>query len=630
MALTMASRRPPILAGMVALFVAAPSAESQETPTYSNPAPLVVAEGPSAVELSIRTYSAGGATQSASLDGIALLDLELTGRTQVDRLDRSRPRRVAVPGAPAHLELPGGARVFRFRRAVPPAQGLFAVDPSGTVRILFELPEGSDDGGVGEADPDDPDDGPVAEPYVPRDSDPFSSMVAASPDGLWLAVATEEPAGGGIRLVAVDGTLETSLTPGGGVEVDPTSMTFAAGALFATVDGDWIGRAPIPAGPFVSLPLPPSGGDVPSWVAPEIAVSRDGSRVAFVAGDDPDEVDVYVAGPSEPAVNVTQASDRYRAPGFAPSTSNGPMLALAEDGSRVAFLRRLYGGLYPVGYTAEEDDVLVAPTTSAGGAQAKLLTGDANFHPWIGTGIILGVRLGTVTWGFAGHSGSFDFFRAHDFGPTGYSSVVVNLSQTGSLRPPFQDVASIVPLDTVRIPGSDARLVTDGGSASGLRLVDPLNPIDGPISAAPQLLAASLPNGSLPYVSPVQGIGSSLFLASAGPDGIAHIAEPVTLIGPAPTHLASSESLPIVVLALSEVPGAANRVPGVLSIDLGASQSATTLLPAGSSIEALDVGPGGEPRLVLRQGTVASAWVLGGGAAPLLASGGAAVVHILR
>ncbi|HKB16119.1 MAG TPA: hypothetical protein VKF62_08635, partial [Planctomycetota bacterium] len=290
----------------------------------------------------------------------SLLPVDLAGRVDLLRFDASRPRRAVTDDGLARILLPGGTSVFHYRRGG--VYGFLAVGPDAMPRILIELPA-------------------TGVPFFP---DPFLRTVAGSTDGTRLAVATRTQAGGDIWLLSIDGSLfpdgTTAFNAGGtGVlEVDARSLTFAAGYLLFTVGGDEVYRAPSDGtGPATLLPLPPSGGSVPDKVVREIAVSEDGSTLAFVAGEDDEERDIYVlAPPSGTPANLTQDPGEYLGPGYQPVFAHGPTLALSPDGSTIAYLKEVDG----------EEELFVRPT--AGGPPVHV-TPDPIFEPYIDSVVVI-------------------------------------------------------------------------------------------------------------------------------------------------------------------------------------------------------------------------------------------------
>jgi hypothetical protein len=441
-----------------ALIGAAAGPSSPRTQEGAGPAgAFTVAVGASATSLGFFVVSEDGSAvpfPSAGGAGFSILPIDLAGRLELRRFDPGRPRRVLTGDGLSRIVLPGGTSVFHYRHG--PSFGFLAVGADGVPRILLDLPPVSGDSGPN----------PFL-PFAAASSDGQLLAVATRPQAggdVWLLSVDGSP--------LADGSTALNLGGPGALEVDPGSLAFAEGTLFFTVGQVAVYRAATGGtAPALPLALPPSGCCVPDDVLPEIAVSEDGGTVAFVAGDEEEgegelEMDVYLLSPPAGVpVNLTQDPGKYAGAGYAPGSAVGPTLALSPDGSTVAYVRRISGeeelyvcpgaGGPPVHLTDDSifepyiDNVVVITIGYAGEIEfAAGGEGDEGGDPLT----------------------HLDFYRA-TVGAGGVT--VENLTATsGSATPPFLDTGTLAILDAFALPGGAGRAVvspTPGGVA--LRLV---------------------------------------------------------------------------------------------------------------------------------------------------------------
>ncbi len=539
------------LLALAALSIAAAPAALAQT--------LTVAAGDTPTDLSVRSYGPSGLVAQGP-SGIALLDVELAGRSARERFDAARAQRVALPGVPVHVVLPGGDRLFRFRRTALGIHGFLLVRGTGAIDTLLEMAEAA---GLS----------------------PFLPAVAVSPDGSVIAVATTLAAGGDVfHLAATTGT-STLLTPGSPVSIDDGSLAFAQGALFATAGEVQLLRASLPAGILAPVALPASGGVTPPFVHPEIAVSRDGSTIAFLAGAEPKVTDLYVGRADGTVWNRTKSPGRHEQPGYGADEPLGPMLALSDDGALVAYLRRV-----------DEKELFVALSGPSAVGLGSQLTGNAVFQESIGTGITIGFWIGRLTFGFGGTVDTFDLFGADATAGPPTPGALTNLTLTGSVAAPFQDVATIVPADVARLPGSGALFVVDAGTSPGARIGDPAQPAAGLASSTPLLLSGASSAGYLPWVAPSAGGAHALLVARVLPNGTAATQALSFPASVTPTRLAVSPSGARALVVTRSAGGAETAH----SVSLRNGAHLVTRLPSGWSAESAEVDAAGRMRFALR------------------------------
>ncbi len=542
------------------------------------PSSFTVAVGDEADDLAIYVVEEDGSAIPFPASGendFSLMPIDLAGRLEIRRFDPARPRRAVTDDGQARILLPGGTSVFHYRRGA--VYGFLAVGPDALPRILIELPA-------------------TGIPFFP---DPFLRTVAGSSDGARLAVATRPQAGGDLWLLSIDGSLfpdgtEAFNAGGTGVlEVDARSLTFADGALFFTVGGEEVYRAPTDGtGPATPLPLPPSGGSVPDEVVREIAVSEDGSTLAFVAGEDDEERDIYVlTPPSGSPANLTQDPGEYLGPGYQPAFAHGPTLALSPDGSTIAYLKEVDG----------EEELYVRPT--AGGPPVHV-TPDPIFEPYIDSVVIISIGYANEVEFAAGGEGALggnpleqlDYYRA-SVGP-GNALTVTNLTATnGATSPPFLDAASLSILDAFELPGNSGKgMVSLAPGGVALRL---LNPTSATATVAYQ--------GQTWDADGVGPAGGRLVFPARGPSGLPEL---VVIEGGATPNAATLASGPTWVSVASLafhpsgtevalVASATNGSDMLVQVEVPGGQVTYTDLPSAAFSRTLAYSPLGLPGFAL-------------------------------
>jgi hypothetical protein len=435
---------------------------------------LTFAEGaPGNLTIVTVAESAPNGAATTLLQNVELLPIEITGRTLAQQHDGTRSRRVVRHGI-ARVELPGGGRVFRYRRASGQAWGFLQVAADGGARVVLELP------GVGAAL-----------------ADPFADRVAVDVDGMHLAVPL---LAGGLVLVRLDGGAFAS-TGRADRLVAPTelveekSVTVGAGTVWFQSQGNTLWRCAFADGavPADVSPPPVANGELED----QMAIARDGSVVVFLYGPD-DQQRLWRIGASGPATVLPPGPDKYEEPGYLPEEPGEPALLLADDGSRLFFVD-----------SEPRDELWLLDTT--GVLPPLQITEDARFQPYIGSHILprfLGPRL-TVA---IGDPAQMDWFAA-DLANGG---TVVNLTNTGGVPAPFA-AGTIAPADAVA--AGSALLVADAQPTGvALRRIDlvagGLATLEQGVTGAPE--PGSAVAGVTPDVVVATTAGERLY---AGADG---------------------------------------------------------------------------------------------------------------
>jgi len=174
--------------------------------------------------------------------------------------------------------------------------------------------------------------------------------------------------------------------------------------------------------------------------------------VAFLVGQDDDELDVFVATGSGDAVNLT------RSPGpYVMHTLQRERLAISHEGETVAYKLEV----------DDEPEVFLHPVATPGRDGRIHVTHDGEFNPYIDQQIFIFFDASDRLYFDAGHSPtSTDLFRVGGASPLD----AVNLSRTGTdIAPPFLTTGELT-IHDVKIAPND--LVVYSASRFGAGLPD--------------------------------------------------------------------------------------------------------------------------------------------------------------
>lgn len=254
----------------------------------------------------------------AGLQGIVLLDLEVNGRTRLERFlpgkawrqsDVDGAARIVLPdrqGSLYHHERPSGVGSSTF--------GFFVVDEKGDVRVVIEHP------GTGPA----------------GDVDPFEARAAIAPDGRAALVATTLAAGGNLFELDLESGASTQRSAG----LPPLAFQLRGLAL-----ADTLGVAVTTTGVLRFDRATPGdaqavdlGSPTPAWYQGDVVLSANGLHAATAAGSGPPPLaHVYVFSLTGPALRVSETERAVTGAGFLPESEHGPFLAVSDDGSTAAW-----------------------------------------------------------------------------------------------------------------------------------------------------------------------------------------------------------------------------------------------------------------------------------------------------
>jgi hypothetical protein len=366
------------------------------------------------------------------LQNVEFLPIEITGRTRARELDPSRSRRTVTNGI-ERVELPGGGRLFRYKRNAGQFWGFLHVAADGTPRVVLERP------GVGAT---------LADPYFDR--------LAVADDGLHAAVGL---LAGGVYFMKLDGTVYASTASANrkavaaGTEAIPESILVGVSHVFLQTENDELLRCSLADGatPDDVSPPPVTNGLYKN----EMALSRDGQQLVFLYGPRDFQrlwrVDTVVTSP----VLLPPPPSKYEGPGYLPQGAGEPAMLLSDDGARLFYID-----------ASVRDELHLLDM--AGVLPDLQITENQIFQPYIGSHILpkfaahdLVVAIGDVAL--------MDWFRI-SLSPQGGS--VTNLTGTGSLAQPFPAGA----IDPVQAVDAGAVLLVTEQTATNqvLRRLDPV------------------------------------------------------------------------------------------------------------------------------------------------------------
>lgn len=460
---------------------------------------LTVVDGPTMQSLDVHVWPQAGTSGNATLllQGVEFLPIEISGRGGSQELKIDAARRETRNGI-TRIELPGGRRIFAYSRLGGLFHGYLLVDTNGEARVLIEQ-AGIGFGGV---------------------ASPFADRVAVDRLGQTMCVVS---ATGGIHVFKLDGSTFASTGTAArftqhnaALIAEPLSLMVGPTHLFFVTGGDRIWRMPLAdLGDPVHCTPPVGLGSY--RLKPELAMSGDGTKVAFLYGATNSTLQIYMLGTTGSATLLSPPASRYEDANYLPEGTGHIKLLLNDDGSRL---------FYVDGIIRDESHLL--DTTGAFGDLQ--ITQDSIFQPYIGIHILPSFK-GNQLIASIGDPNLMDWFSA-EVSATG--NVVRNMTGTGSFAQPFPS-GTMIPTD-LGIAGNRA-FVTDASpqnpSVQSLRVLDLAtststtlyNDLDGPI-------VAGATTGPLPDLV-VPGIGDRLFdgttgnLIAAAPPGI-RIGTPIT------------------------------------------------------------------------------------------------------
>ncbi len=388
---------------------------------------LLEGPGPHLLDLRLLDENSPQAPGQVILAGIEILPIEITGRTAMQADDATVARRVERHGL-WRVELPGGGRLFQYRRQNGAYWGFLLVPPDGQARVLLEV------AGIGAG----------------TDA-PFHDRLAVAADGQNGVVGAVL---GGLHVLRLDGTTFASTgTPARfvptAVPVDEEGCLAGPQFAFYLTQDDRLWRLPLGdlATPVEVTPPPVPGG----FFKTTFAMAGDGASIVCLYGPR-DQQRLWLVRSSGPAVLLPPPPSKYEDPDYLPEGSGHPHLLLNGDGSRLFYVDGLV-----------RDELFLLDVAAA--APPLQITADPIFQPYIGVHILpkfVGATLDVAI----GDAGRMDWFRAESTG------VVTNLTGTGSVLQPFP-AGTLDPVAAVAAGGTLLSTeVASLGGALRLRRID--------------------------------------------------------------------------------------------------------------------------------------------------------------
>ena len=380
---------------------------------------LLVGDPAGAVDVRIVEPWLGNGSTTTLLSQVLLRAVHMTTRTANEVGETDRVRVLSSQGR-ERIEFPGGARLHVYERTDQTGHGLLFVPPDGRARVVLE------------------------------GSEQLDLPLAVGADARHLAFAR----GNVLTLLRLDGTVLPGSTSSLRTltiaePVIASSLVVGSSHAFFVTDDDRVHRLALTA-TAVPEDITPTGLGSPRQ-SEALAISGDGSTVAFLRGEFTDQFAVWVVGSAGPARRMPLPERVYREPEYLPTGNGQPHLLLNHSGSRLM-----------VTEIAIEDELHLVDTAPSGAA--TWMTGDALFAEYIGTHILPSFASDHLLFA-SGHQGWMDWYAMQ---PNG---AIVNVSMTGSPEPQFL----LGDLDVQRrftLTGGRALATETFGSLQRLRRLD--------------------------------------------------------------------------------------------------------------------------------------------------------------
>ncbi len=348
-----------------------------------------------------------GELRSSQLREIVLLPIDFVGRTTLTASLAGGIRlRTDIPSAGRISLRREQGSLYRYRRddiSAGTRFGFFVVGADGMASSIFEL------AGTGAS----------------GDADPFPGKIAVGAQGQSILIATTPEAGGDLWEIGLGGSavnrtvdLEPQVFLPNGLSLSATwgvGLTAKGLLRFERVSAAQASAVPFP------FPI--------DWFGPDLVQSADGSTVALICGTSPTHAWVFICRSSDEAFQASATPTALSGAGYLPECKGGPTLALAPDGSRVAFRTE--------GASRECWTNIVSPGS---GRPDRLLTGDESFSYTLNdTGVIAFFSPSSIVL-LVGRADQEEIERGDLFRIDGLDGIpkITNLTWTSyDLFPPF-------------------------------------------------------------------------------------------------------------------------------------------------------------------------------------------------
>jgi hypothetical protein len=453
---------------------------------------LTFVEGvPGAMQITVVPEASPQSSPTILLQNVELMGIEITGRTLARELDGTRSRRTVRNGF-ERVELPGGGRLFQYRRNGGQFWGFLHVAADGTPRAVLERP------GTGA-----------------QLESPFFDRIAVADDGQHAAIAL---VAGGLHVVRLDGASFAStgrpdrLAVPAAVEVLPASVMVGTTHAFCITSTDEVLRWPLADGgsPVDIAPPAIANGEFKD----EMAMSRDGQHVVFLYGPR-DLQRLYHATTSGPAVMLPPPPAKYEEPNYLPDGAGEPAMLLNDTGTRLFYI------------DADVRDELHL-LDLVGALPDLQITENQIFQPYIGAHILPRFVASDLVVAI-GDPGQMDWFKASLATAGG---TVTNLTGTGAMVQPFP--SGLLDPQQVADAGTAMLVTEQGPGGQVLRRLDPATGVSAIVQQG--VLAAPDAGSSFSGQRDVLVRGASGDAIYRGSSGSLFAATPAGLLLTPPVH----------------------------------------------------------------------------------------------
>lgn len=385
---------------------------------------LTLAEGaPGALQVVALAEANPNGPATTVLQNVEFLPLEITARTRARELDTTRSRRTTRNGLD-RVELPGGGRLFRYRRSGGAFYGFLLVLPDGSPHVVFER------AGTGSAL-----------------DDPFTDRIAVADDGAHAAIGL---LAGGLWAVRLDGgtypstgRADRQVAPAAS-EVLPASVLLGPSHAFWITNQDEVFRcslADLATAVAVSPPLVQHGR-----FQDQMALSHDGQHCVFLYGPRDQQQFWHVATNGGPVL-LPPPPSKYEAANYLPEGAGEPSMLVDDAGTR----------LFYIDSTVRDELHLL----DLNGVLPDLqITENQIFQPYIGAHILPKFTPTADLLVAIGDPAAMDWFRVS---MSAQGGAVTNLTGTGSLQQPFPAGA----LDPLQAADTGAAVLVTEQAANG-------------------------------------------------------------------------------------------------------------------------------------------------------------------
>lgn len=377
--------------------------------------------------------------------GLVPLDIDLNGLSALEELDASAGKTESLPGGGRILRLPNqaGSLLLMRRGTTPTLYQWWLQQPDGRMRKLVEL------AGVG----------PLG------DQNPFLPRAASNPNGTRILIATSVAAGGDLLVVPLFGaaSIENRTTTFAPLDVRPASLLFGREFAIATHAA---GALIVPRAVGAEANAVQFEGGTPAHISSASVFSPRGTRAGLIAGSSAASAHAWVVAEDGSASCANDTPMVMTGAGHFPEASNGPWLAVSDDGMRCAW-RAEEGGISNECYTVRLD--VATP-------QPQHLTADSNYLDTLDQIGVLGFMSGTSLLMGVGEKlpgGGFDRVDLFEvrFETDGTTTQHNLTASSGQVSPPFTVAPQIESMQMMRTAQQDRVLIYDDHGSNGKLLV---------------------------------------------------------------------------------------------------------------------------------------------------------------